>query len=89
MIKYKIDGHEVDKTTFEKFHPDSDVRQAWERVIEQQKEEINKLDVGIVFKLINGRFKVLTDNLLLFKLIDEINKVREQERRYGKLLIFE
>ncbi|HXS37635.1 MAG TPA: hypothetical protein VN721_13105 [Flavipsychrobacter sp.] len=89
MIKYKIDGHEVDKTTFEKFHPDLSILELWENAIEAQKEEIDNLNVTIILKLINGRFKVLTDTFLLFKLIDEINKVNAQKHAHSKLVLFE
>jgi hypothetical protein len=67
-IFYKIDGDRVERHVFEDKVANPQMFNAWEKVIEEHKEEIENKSAAIVFKINDTLFHVLTDTSLLFKL---------------------
>ncbi|HXS36088.1 MAG TPA: hypothetical protein VN721_05270 [Flavipsychrobacter sp.] len=75
VVVYKIEDYKVDKNTFVNFHPDIDIFKLWENVIADNESMIEKSQAAIIFKLIGGKFKVVTDTVLLIILTFEVNKL--------------
>ncbi len=75
IVVYKIEEYKVDKNTFMNFHPDPDIFKLWEDVIDSSKSMIEKSQAAIIFKLIGGKFKIVTDTVLLLLLTLEVNKL--------------
>lgn len=73
-IYYKIDGNSVERNTFNSLVNDMVLFNVWEKVIEENKEEIENKHVAIIFKLVNGKLQVLTDTQMLFMLNHQVKK---------------
>lgn len=67
-IFYKIDGDRVERTVFKDKVANPQLFNAWEKVVEEHKEEIENKSAAVVFKINDRLFHVLTDTSLLFKL---------------------
>jgi len=73
-IRYKIEDKKIDKDIFSRLHPNIEDLEIWERVIEEQKNEIEAAQAGITFKLNDGKFHVITETHLLLRLFGEVKK---------------
>lgn len=67
-IEYKVEGKTVERSVFKSFVNNLTTLKVWEQVIEENKKEIETYSAAIVFKIVDKKLIVLTENSLLFKL---------------------
>jgi hypothetical protein len=67
-IDYKVEGKPVERSVFKSLVNNLNIFKVWEQVIEESKSEIESYSVAIVFKIVDKKLIVLTENSLLFKL---------------------
>ncbi|MDR3678801.1 MAG: hypothetical protein P4L41_02470 [Flavipsychrobacter sp.] len=87
-IAYKIDNNVVQRDVFNSLVSDMVLFHVWEDIIERNKAEIEKQQVAINFKMVNGRLKVLTDTQMLFKLNYQVRKELFNVLRLQSVLIY-
>jgi len=73
-VFYKIEGQTVERSIFKSMVGSQPTFNAWENVIEENKQEIEKRYASVVFKITDEKFHVLTETSLLFKLAYEVKK---------------
>jgi hypothetical protein len=71
---YKIDGTIVERDTFNSLVHDMLLFNIWEKTILAHKEELEKGQISVNFKLVKGKMQVLTDTQMLFKLNHLVKK---------------
>ena len=72
MTRYKLEDKKVERSVFVMNSDISHVLNIWEKAVKTHQKDFESANASVIFSISKGKFAVLTETNLLFKLYNEV-----------------